>query len=132
MLEKFIPNHLHLICKGEFLNPPRTEKELNSWFANLVEKVRMKVVAGPISVYVKEPGNEGITGTVTLATSHASMHVWDAEIPSLFQFDIYSCSEFSTGEIIEELNKFDLNYIEYLKIDRNNNLEIIEKNSINF
>jgi len=50
----------------------------------------MKVVAGPTSVYVNEPGNEGITGTVTLATSHASIHVWDNVKPAMFQFDLYS------------------------------------------
>ena len=90
----FIPNHLHLIVKGTFKTPPKSEEVLNDWFKRLVEKVRMVVVAGPTSVYVNEPGNEGITGTVTLATSHSSIHVWDQLDPAMFQFDIYSCKEF--------------------------------------
>ena len=65
MKEKFQPNHLHFLCKGFCLNPPRSEAELNAWLSSLVEKVRMKVVGGPTSVYVNEPGNEGVTGTVT-------------------------------------------------------------------
>ena len=92
----FQPNHLHLLVKGYIKNPPREEAKLNQWLKSLVEKVRMVVVAGPTSVYVDEPGNEGITGTVTLATSHAAIHVWDKQEPAFFQFDIYSCSIFSS------------------------------------
>ena len=116
----FIPNHLHLLVKGYVKNPPRSEEILNNWFKELVDKVRMKVVAGPTSVYVDEPGNEGITGTVTLATSHASIHVWDAQDPALFQFDIYSCSEFSPEEVLGHINEhFDLREAYWSFIDRN-------------
>lgn len=66
----FIPNHLHLLVKGHIKNPPKEVDIINKWFIELVEKVRMVVVAGPTSVYVSEEGNEGLTGTVTLATSH--------------------------------------------------------------
>ncbi len=116
----FIPNHLHLLVKGYVKNPPRSEEILNNWFKELVEKVRMKVVAGPTSVYVDEPGNEGITGTVTLATSHSSIHVWDAQDPAMFQFDIYSCSEFSPEEVLGHINEhFDLQEAYWSFIDRN-------------
>jgi len=116
----FIPNHLHLLVKGYVKNPPRSEEILNNWFKELVDKVRMKVVAGPTSVYVDEPGNEGITGTVTLATSHASIHVWDAQDPAMFQFDIYSCSEFSSEEVLGHINEhFDLQEAYWSFIDRN-------------
>ncbi len=82
----------------------------------------MKVVAGPTSVYVSEPGNEGMTGTVTLATSHASIHVWDAEKPAMFQFDLYSCSEFTANQVFKELDEwFGLQSAYYQFIDRNGN-----------
>jgi S-adenosylmethionine/arginine decarboxylase-like enzyme len=116
----FIPNHLHLLVKGYVKNPPRSEDILNNWFKELVDKVRMKVVAGPTSVYVNEPGNEGITGTVTLATSHSSIHVWDGQDPAMFQFDIYSCSEFSPEEVLGHINEhFDLQEAYWSFIDRN-------------
>jgi len=100
--------------------PPKEEAHLNEFFKKLVEKVRMVVVAGPTSVYVNEPGNEGITGTVTLATSHASIHVWDAERPAMFQFDLYSCSEFTAEEVLEELdNWFGLESANWIMLDRN-------------
>jgi S-adenosylmethionine/arginine decarboxylase-like enzyme len=127
----FKPNHLHLLVKGYIKNPPKTESSLNQWFTELVEKVRMAVVAGPTSVYVDEPGNEGITGTVTLATSHASIHVWDKQEPSLFQFDIYSCSDFTPGEVISHIDEFDLVSCEWIFIDRNDDLRIINQGKIN-
>jgi S-adenosylmethionine/arginine decarboxylase-like enzyme len=126
----FTPNHLHLLVKGHIKNPPKSEAILNQWFKELVNKVRMVVVAGPTSVYVDEPGNEGITGTVTLATSHAAIHVWDKQEPSMFQFDIYSCSCFEVSEVIEHLNEFELIDCEWLFIDRNEGLKITEKGSI--
>ena len=119
----FVPNHLHLLIKGYVQNPPKSEEVLNGWMKKLVEKVRMKVVAGPTSVYVDEPGNEGITGTVTLATSHASIHVWDAETPAMFQFDLYSCSEFTPEEVLEHINEnFGLKEAHWSFIDRNSNV----------
>jgi S-adenosylmethionine/arginine decarboxylase-like enzyme len=80
----------------------------------------MKVVAGPTSVYVDEPGNEGITGTVTLATSHASIHVWDAEKPAMFQFDLYSCSEYTPHQVLDHIDEwFGLESATWQFIDRN-------------
>ena len=115
----FTPNHLHLLVKGSFAKPPKSEDQLNDWFRKLVNTVRMVVVAGPTSTYVDEPGNEGITGTVTLATSHSSMHVWDAESPPLFQFDIYSCCEFEVDEVLKCLDDFDMTSCSWMHIDRN-------------
>jgi S-adenosylmethionine/arginine decarboxylase-like enzyme len=119
MKEHFVPNHLHLIVKGYVTNPPKATEILNDWFIRLVNKVRMVVVAGPTSVYVSDPGNEGLTGTVTLATSHAAIHIWDNDVPPMFQFDIYSCSVFTVEEVLEHLNEFGLVSCEYICIDRN-------------
>lgn len=115
----FVPNHLHLLVKGYVKNPPKETEVLNDWFVRLVEKVRMKVVSGPNSVYVDEPGNEGVTGTVTLATSHSALHCWQLDTPPMIQFDIYSCSNFTVEEVIEHLNEFGLISYTYMMIDRN-------------
>ena len=133
MKKPFVPNHLHLIVKGYIKNPPTQEDHLNDWLKRLVEKVRMVVVAGPTSVYVDEPGNEGITGTVTLATSHAAIHVWDKETPPMFQFDIYSCSEFTAEEVIEHINEFGLISCEYIYIDRNGDtMSVVDQKKIEY
>lgn len=129
MEKPFVPNHLHLLVRGYMSNPPRSEKKLNEFLSKLVETVRMKVVAGPTSVYVNDLGNEGVTGTVTLATSHASIHVWDAIQPAMFQFDLYSCSTFSPKEVLDCINNhFNLEKANYIFIDRNDDIfEEIEK-----
>ena len=116
----FVPNHLHLLVKGYVKNPPKTAEILNVWLSELVSKVDMKVVAGPTSVYVDEPGNEGVTGTITLATSHAAIHVWDAEEPAMFQFDIYSCKDYDPNVVLNHIdNNFDLAEAYWSFIDRN-------------
>jgi S-adenosylmethionine/arginine decarboxylase-like enzyme len=128
----FVPNHLHLLVKGYLKSPPQTEKVLNIWFTQLVNNVGMKVVAGPTSVYVNEPGNEGITGTVTLATSHASIHVWDNDKPPMFQFDLYSCCEFSPKVVLKHIDDwFGLLEAHWQFIDRNGS-EFIVMDSGNF
>jgi S-adenosylmethionine/arginine decarboxylase-like enzyme len=123
----FNPNHLHLIVRGHVNNPPKSSETLNAWLKSLVDKVGMAVVAGPTSVYVDEPGNEGITGTITLATSHAAIHVWDAETPSLVQFDIYSCKEYSIEKVLDHINEFDAVSYEWIYIDRNNGLKPVSQ-----
>lgn len=125
----FVPNHLHLLVRGHLQTPPREEAVLNQWLTELVEKVRMVVVAGPTSVYVDEPGNEGITGTVTLATSHAAIHVWDKAEPAFFQFDIYSCSAFSADEVLDHFAQFGLVSCEWMYIDRNQGLKVVQEGS---
>jgi len=133
MKETFIPNHLHMLVRGYVYHPPSTAEETNQFLIKLVEKVRMRVVAGPTSVYVSDPGNEGVTGTVTLATSHASIHVWDSQKPAMFQFDLYSCSSFTPEEVIECIDEnLGLQKAHYVFIDRNNDeFKEIERGQIN-
>lgn len=127
----FVPNHLHLLVKGYVKNPPKTAETLNVWLSELVSKVDMKVVAGPTSVYVDEPGNEGVTGTITLATSHAAIHVWDAEEPAMFQFDIYSCKDYHPNVVLNHIdNNFDLTEAYWSFIDRNKDEFFELKNGI--
>jgi S-adenosylmethionine/arginine decarboxylase-like enzyme len=127
----FIPNHLHLLVKGYLSNPPKTEEAVNEWLSKLVDEVGMKVVAGPTSVYVNEPGNEGVTGTITLATSHAAIHVWDAQSPAMFQFDIYSCKDYEPNIVLNHIDtSFGLEEAYWSFIDRNKNEFFELKNGV--
>ena len=125
MQEKFIPFHQHLLVKCWVTNPPKEVDDLNNWFVNLVETVGMKVVAGPTSVYVDDIGNEGLTGTVTLATSHASIHIWDSIQLPMIQFDIYSCKTFQMEEVMGCFVDWGLIKFEWMMIDRNNGLTVV-------
>jgi S-adenosylmethionine/arginine decarboxylase-like enzyme len=125
----FNPYHQHLIVKAYCKKPIREELVLNKWFIELVKKVGMVVVAGPTSVYIEEDGNEGITGTVTLATSHASIHIWDEKDPAMLQFDIYSCKKYKLETVLEHLNEMELVSFEWMMIDRNKNLCVVDSGS---
>jgi S-adenosylmethionine/arginine decarboxylase-like enzyme len=125
----FVPYHQHLLVKAICRKPIRSVEDLNEWFTQLVHKVDMVVVAGPTSVYVEDPGNEGLTGTVTLATSHASIHIWDSISTehSMFQFDIYSCKKFEIQTITDHLHeKMDLISFDWMMIDRNDGLQVAD------
>jgi S-adenosylmethionine/arginine decarboxylase-like enzyme len=117
--EEFVPYHQHLLMKVWIENPPKESSVLNEWFINLVHTVGMEVVAGPTSVYVDYPGNEGLTGTVTLATSHASIHIWDHYVPAMAQFDIYSCKCFTLEQVMECFKPWGIVKAEWVMIDRN-------------
>jgi len=127
-MTKFTPNHLHLLVKGEILTSTESTEELNLWLTDLVHKVGMEVLHGPHSVYCDHKGNEGITGTVVLSTSHASIHIWDTPDPKQFQFDIYSCKEFSPESVLNHIDeKFDLVNCTWQLIDRNGDKFIVLK-----
>jgi len=128
--EKFVPFHQHLLMKCWVENPPKEVEVLNNWFVNLVETVGMKVVAGPTSVYVSDPGNEGLTGTVTLATSHASIHIWDNLKFPMLQFDIYSCKCFELEQVVECFRPWGLIRAEWVMIDRNESPKIVQEGII--
>ena len=123
----FNPFHQHLLVKGKINKPTKEVETLNQWLIDLVHKVDMEVLSGPHSVYCDHPGNEGITGTIVLSTSHASIHIWDSKSPGEFQFDIYSCKEFKAETVLDHLNFFDLSDYEFIMIDRNNDLKISER-----
>ena len=124
MQEEFVPYHQHLLMKVWLTNPPNRVSDLNEWFIQLVHKVKMEVVGGPTSVYVDYPGNEGLTGTVTLATSHASIHIWDHYELPMAQFDIYSCKCFSLEDVLEHFKPWGIVKAEWVMIDRNENPKI--------
>jgi S-adenosylmethionine/arginine decarboxylase-like enzyme len=124
----FKPYHQHLLIKGNIRKAVKSTERINEWFRELVTKVGMVVVAGPTSVYIDDLGNEGLTGTVTLATSHASIHIWDATDPMCFQFDIYSCKCYDIKTVIDHLNdEFDMIDFQWIEVDRNDDMKIADK-----
>ena len=119
-----MPQHKHLLVRAEVSNPIKKERILKKWLKELVNKIDMKIIKGPYTAYVTKEGNKGITGIVAIETSHVAIHIWDEETPALVQFDVYSCANFSTHEIIMHMKLMNPIKIEHLFIDRGNGFNI--------
>jgi S-adenosylmethionine/arginine decarboxylase-like enzyme len=127
--------HLHLLINASILNPPGPDdcEKINAFMRGMVEHVRMKVMLDPVTAWCDEPGNEGITSTVILTTSHCAMHIWnlpDPE-PSMMQFDLYSCAKFEVSEVFEYLSSyFDIVDASYKFLDRETGMIEIENGQV--
>ena len=119
-----MPVHKHLIIRAEVNRPLVTERELRKWLRNLVKKIDMKIIKGPYAAYVSKEGNRGLTGIVMIETSHISIHIWDEELPALVQCDVYSCAEFSIGEVLRHFVVMEPVKIEHMLLDRADELKI--------
>lgn len=118
--------HKHLIIRAEVEAAPFDTKWTENWLKSLVQKIGMKVCAGPISAYVDMPGNRGLTAVVIIETSHIALHCWDESTPHLMQFDVYTCGPFNPQDIIDELEQFKPVKVEYKFLDREHGLQEIE------
>lgn len=98
---------LHIVLKARGLTAaPQTASEVERWLTRLVRAVRMQVLMPARAVRCDDPGNEGVTGTVVIKTSHASIHVWDRCADPHLEFDLFSCSPFGSGEIVRLVEEF--------------------------
>ncbi len=120
------PVHKHIILRIEANNPPK-EKELSDWMVSLVDKIGMKILAGPISADITDiEGNCGPTCAVVIETSHMACHVWVESDPALIQLDVYTCGPFDPNTVIEHIKVWDPVKVEYKYLDREHALKEIK------
>lgn len=120
-------NHRHMVGKIFVSKPPRTAEEGVVWLRELVDKIDMKVLIEPQAILCNTFGNEGVTGIVCLETSHASFHSWSELESPFINFDVYSCAHFDAITVINHFERFLPVKVEYVMIDRNKEIKIIEK-----
>ena len=114
--------HKHIILRIEANKPP-VEQELKTWMVELVDKIGMKILAGPISAdVVTIPGNCGPTCVCIIETSHTACHVWNETDPALIQLDVYTCGPFDPNDVLEHIQVWDPTKIEYKYLDREHKL----------
>ena len=113
--------HKHIILRIEALNPP-SEAELRDWMVELIDKIGMKLLAGPISANVDMEGNAGPTCAVVIETSHMACHVWVEPDPALIQLDVYTCGPFDPNAVLEHIKVWEPVKVEYKYLDREFNL----------
>ncbi|RMH12258.1 MAG: S-adenosylmethionine decarboxylase [Gammaproteobacteria bacterium] len=114
--------HKHLIIRAEVEKPPVDVEFTKDWMRSLVQKIGMKICAGPISAYVDVPGNRGVTAVTIIETSHIAMHVWDEPDPALLQLDVYTCGPFDPSVIFQEIEQFVPVKISWKYLDREHDL----------
>ena len=117
--------HKHMIVRAECTLPP-TEAYLKHWMKQLVEKLDMKILAGPISANIDYmEGNNGPTCVVIIETSHMACHVWTDTSPALVQLDVYTCGKLDRNIVLKHLELFDPVKTDIKIFDREYKLEDI-------
>lgn len=113
-------NHRHIVVSGHRLRTPlRTSEDMSAWLLELVRKVGMAVLFGPIVQRCDTPGNEGVTGVVCIETSHASAHCWDQVAEPFVKADLYSCAHFDAEAVVGHMRAFGPEWVTFVVTDRN-------------
>lgn len=117
-MEKFTPMHQHLLIKARIKEPLNDVDVFKEMLKLLVLRLGMIAVTPPQARYIDTPGNEGMTGSINLATSHIALHIWDDDLRLMA--DIYSCCPYDSDSIVKYLGFFFGGYseLEYIVIDR--------------
>jgi len=122
--------HKHLMISAEVKSPPSDPAELEAWLVLLVKRIGMQIASSPDlaknpqSYYCDKNGNRGMTGTVILETSNCTVHTWDEDSPAKFEFDLYSCADFSEEEVKDLIDIFGILRYNSITVDRNRGLTI--------
>lgn len=90
----------------------------SSWLKELVDKLGMKVLAGPMVENCEDENNYGISGAVLLTTSHSVIHIWPNDDIPRVEFDCYSCSDIDLEIIWGHMQCMEPIDIEYKFLDR--------------
>tara|TARA_R110000803_G_scaffold154033_1_gene218863 strand:- start:1741 stop:2139 length:399 start_codon:yes stop_codon:yes gene_type:complete len=117
------PIHKHLLIYAKITKFPNMNEEeiVTNFMTRLVKKIQMKLIAGPITSYVKDQGNVGWTSALLLSTSHVAMHIWNEW--NVMQLDVYSCKEFDERLVITYLKEtFGATMIKHRVLNRDGGL----------
>ena len=117
--------HQHLLIRAFVEKPPVQEEVLNKWLTELVSDIGMKVVVSAKSKYVDAVGNEGLTGSINIETSHIAIHIWSEQKPARIEMDVYSCACFETETILKKINEYGLIKYHAMMVDRNNDTFLV-------
>lgn len=118
--------HEHLLVQAKVVKPIVDCQIARTWLLELIDRIGMKVMAGPIVEDCIVPGNEGISGAVILSTSHSVLHIWPLDDIPTIQFDLYSCSSIDLPTIWKHLEVMEPVSIEYKFLDRSNGFKSIK------
>jgi S-adenosylmethionine/arginine decarboxylase-like enzyme len=116
--------HNHIIIRAKVNNPPQDIRFIKKWIKKLIKAIGMKILGQPMSHYVNDKGNKGLTCLAILNTSHIAVHTWDESCPALLQLDVYSCGNLDQSIVFDSLKQFEPKEINYVTIDREKSIRI--------
>jgi S-adenosylmethionine/arginine decarboxylase-like enzyme len=116
--------HNHIIIRAKVNNPPQDIRFIKKWIKKLIKAIGMKILGQPMSHYVNDKGNKGLTCLAILNTSHIAVHTWDESCPALLQLDVYSCGNLDKSIVFDSLKQFEPKEINYVTIDREKSIRI--------
>lgn len=121
--------HKHIILKAKVKSPPKSTdvENINKWMTDLIDKISMKLLAGPFTVYCDKQSNRGMTSVAIIETSHIALHTWDEENPGTIQLDIYTCSQLDILDVLNHFEIFDPISVSWLYIDRKTERLILQQ-----
>jgi S-adenosylmethionine/arginine decarboxylase-like enzyme len=118
----------HMLLKAElpkfFTEAEETDFEL--WQHELILKLDMKLMAGPMNVYVPRVGLRGWCGVSLIETSSVTFHVWDEKDTIVVHGDVFTCGELDSEIVIDHFREFGSYKIKYLVLDRENGFDVLE------
>ncbi len=117
--------HRHLIIRATVAKPPRDCDTVHVWLCELCELIGMNMLAGPITAYVEDVGNQGVTGVCIISTSHMAIHVWDEPSPAIVQLDVYTCASLDPESVINHLQVFEPVHVDTHYLDRDHSVSPI-------
>lgn len=121
-------NHKHLVLNASVRHPITDEEVCKNWLEKLVEIIDMKILIPPVAKFCDTEKNEGVTGTVVIETSHASIHVWHKEEEPYIRMDVYSCKDFSVDSVVEFVKStMDIIHGGFVLIDRNDSSPSVQQ-----
>lgn len=122
--------HEHLIIRAEVNNAPTNVVDIEIWLADLIDKLGMKIMMGPFAEYSEMVGNRGLTAAAIIETSHVVLHCWDEEEPHMLQLDVYSCAPVDIDVVLECLEPFWPQHVDYKFLNRTDKfITLTEKSS---
>ena len=116
--------HNHIIIRAKVNKPPQDIRFIKKWIKKLIKAIGMKILGQPMSHYVNDKGNKGLTCLAILNTSHIAVHTWDESCPALLQLDVYSCGNLDKSIVFDSLKQFEPKEINYVTIDREKSIRI--------
>lgn len=124
--------HKHMIVRADISSPPIGElgkSFVTNWIKNLIDRIGMKILHGPVAIYCQVEGNRGMTAFTVIETSHIALHTWDECEPAVLQLDVYTCSDLNVDDVLDEIRAFSPTKVEYKYLDRETCLIEVRSNT---